>query len=223
MIVVPPEYKINTFTKIRSQDWWLIFLHLEPSIFALSQWLASVQFNGTDAFMHQSFNVQIFKGENIERKKYPRRTLCKRRPSQVTMAELLKIETLQEFDCALHCGHWIGDLCSAWSEAFCPLHIRYFTWKRAKVIKGRRIVGKNSAWVFAWGNLATWQPSGQDGRWTVVPHTSHPCPECLPRTCRLDLCWEDSLSLDLTDFMAILIDSVSVMQSLEYGGQHCAL
>ena len=73
------------------------------------------------------------------------------------------------------------------------------------------------------GNLATWQPSGQDGRWTVVPHTSHPCPECLPRTCRLDLCWEDSLSLDLTDFMAILIDSVSVMQSLEYGGQHCAL
>ena len=44
--------------------------------------------------MHQSLTVQIFKGENIESKKYLRRTLCKIRPSQVTMAELLKIEIL---------------------------------------------------------------------------------------------------------------------------------
>ena len=93
-LIIRIIHSLKSEVRMDITNCWLIFLLLEPSIFALSQWLASVQFNGTDAFMHQSLTVQIFKGENIESKKYLRRTLCKRPPSQIKMAELLKIEIL---------------------------------------------------------------------------------------------------------------------------------
>ena len=37
------------------------------------------------------------------------------------------------------------------------------------------VEGKKVAWVVAWGKLASWQQSGQDGWWRLIPHTSHAC------------------------------------------------
>ena len=69
---------------------WYFYILSPPYLLCPSDW---PQFNSMEQ-MHSCITVQIFKGENIEKKKYPRRTPCKICPSQVTMAELLKIEIL---------------------------------------------------------------------------------------------------------------------------------
>ena len=49
--------------------------------------------------------------------------------------------------------------------------------------------GKKVAWVVASGKLASWQQSGQDGWWRLIPHTSQACLTSLPKSCRSGLGW----------------------------------